>query len=308
MGDEYEPYQWQVGDPSDWGDSVGVPDIAYMGYINNGDDDDNDPPWRGNRNVSPSENLRKQAWDLREQERFSEALVMINRAIELDGSNYNYYNVKAIILEDLRRYDEALRNYDTALRMRNSQTVKNNKARLLESMAIYERYRESNFNRALDLINEALKITNDETDRPNFLRRKADILNLLGKKVDYKICIYLANGMYDKVDETEMQTKIIEESTDTLICIAGRNFYAHQKIPLTAGVKVDLVREPTNEHDPDAIRVEVDGNTVGYVANSSYTLIDRAKSATDIKSIVKENQRAEILFVYLDEYTVARLI
>ena len=307
MGDEYEPYQWQVGDPSDWGDSVGVPDIAYMGYINNGDDDDNDPPWRGNGNVSPSENLRKQAWDLREQERFSEALVMINRAIELDGSNYNYYNVKAIILEDLRRYDEALRNYDTALRMRNSQTVKNNKARLLESMAIYERYKESNFNRALDLINEALKITNDETDRPNFLRRKADILNLLGKKVESQICIYLANGMYGKVDETERQTKVIEESTDTLICIAGRNFYS-QKTPLTAGVKVDLVREPTNEYDPDAIRVEIDGNTVGYVANSSYTLIDRAKSATDIKNIVKEDQKAEILFVYIDEYTIAKLI
>lgn len=307
MGDEYEPYQWQVGDPSDWGDSVGVPDIPYMGYINNGDDDDNDPPWRGSTNASPSENLRRQAWDLREQGRFSEALVMINRAIELDGSNYNYYNVKAIILEDLRRFDEALTNYDIALGMRNSRTVINNKACLLESMAVYERYRD-NLNRALDLINEALKITNDETDRPNFLRRKADILNLLGKKVESRICIYLANGMYDKVDETERQTKVIEESTDTLICIAGRNFYAHQKIPLTTGVKVDLVREPTNEHDPDAIRVEVDGNTVGYVANSSYTLIDRAKSATDIKNIVKENQRAEILFVYLDEYTVARLI
>ena len=307
MGDEYEPYQWQVGDPSDWGDSVGVPDIPYMGYINNGDDDDNDPPWEGNRNLSPSENLRRQAWDLREQERFSEALVMINRAIELDGSNYNYYNVRAIILEDLRRYDEALTNYDIALRMRNSQTVKNNKARLLESMAIYERYRESNFNTALDLINEALKISDDETDRPNFLRRKADILNLLGKKVESMICIYLANGMYDKVDETERQTKVIEESTDTLICIAGRNFYS-QKIPLTAGVKVDLVREPTNEYDPDAIRVEVDGNTVGYVANSSYTLIDRAKSATDIKNIVKEDQKAEILFVYIDEYTIAKLI
>jgi hypothetical protein len=77
---------------------------------------------------------------------------------------------------------------------------------------------------------------------------------------------------------------------------------------LTAGVKVDLVREPTNEYDPDAIRVEVDGNTVGYVANSSYTLIDRAKSATDIKNIVKEDQKAEILFVYIDEYTIAKLI
>ena len=34
--------EWHVGDPADWGDHVGVPDIPYMGYINNEDDNDND--------------------------------------------------------------------------------------------------------------------------------------------------------------------------------------------------------------------------------------------------------------------------
>ena len=32
--------EWHVGDPPDWGDRIGVPDIPYMGYINGGDDDD----------------------------------------------------------------------------------------------------------------------------------------------------------------------------------------------------------------------------------------------------------------------------
>ena len=32
--------KWNVGDPSDWGDSIGVPDKAYMGYLNGGNDDD----------------------------------------------------------------------------------------------------------------------------------------------------------------------------------------------------------------------------------------------------------------------------
>ena len=32
--------KWNVGDPSDWGDSIGVPDKAYMGSLNGGNDDD----------------------------------------------------------------------------------------------------------------------------------------------------------------------------------------------------------------------------------------------------------------------------
>lgn len=36
--------EWKVGDPSDWGDHVGVPDIPYMGYINDdGYEDDYSP-------------------------------------------------------------------------------------------------------------------------------------------------------------------------------------------------------------------------------------------------------------------------
>ena len=33
--------EWHVGDPADWGDHVGVPDIPYMGYLNNEYDDNN---------------------------------------------------------------------------------------------------------------------------------------------------------------------------------------------------------------------------------------------------------------------------
>ena len=69
-----------------------------------------------------------------------------------------------------------------------------------------------------------------------------------------------------------------------------------------------LIREPDNEHDPDAIRVDINGKPVGYVANSKWTLIDEAKSATEIKDIIKDDQKAKIMFVYLDEYYLAKLI
>ena len=31
---------WEVGDPADWGDNVGVPDMPYMGYLREDEDDE----------------------------------------------------------------------------------------------------------------------------------------------------------------------------------------------------------------------------------------------------------------------------
>ena len=38
--------KWNVWDSSDWGDSVAMPDKAYMGYINGGNDDDYEMLWQ----------------------------------------------------------------------------------------------------------------------------------------------------------------------------------------------------------------------------------------------------------------------
>ena len=45
-----------------------------------------------------------------------------------------------------------------------------------------------------------------------------------------------------------------------------------------------MVWESDNPHDRDAIRVALDGETVGYVANGRHTVIGEVKSATDIKN------------------------
>ena len=42
--------EWHVGDPADWGDSVGVPDIPYMGYLKDEEDEPPErPPKTGNK-------------------------------------------------------------------------------------------------------------------------------------------------------------------------------------------------------------------------------------------------------------------
>ena len=248
--------------------------------------------------------LRKEAWRLFEEGRKHEALDRINEAIELDDSSAAFYNVKGIILEYMYRYDEALSCYDISLSKSRSQVVMNNKARLLERIAVGE-CNSRNPGRGLDCINEALKLTNEEEDRESFLRTKADILERLERPVDAKICICLASGRNDEADEIERQSKFIAQSTDTLICIAGTDYY---DCTLNAGDIVNLIKEPDNEHDSDAIRVEKDGKTAGYVANSTFTLFEGAKSATQIKDMIGDRQKAEVMFKYIDRYMFARII
>mgnify|MGYP006967282432 CR=1 FL=1 len=67
-----------------------------------------------------------------------------------------------------------------------------------------------------------------------------------------------------------------------------------------------MVKEPDNPHDPNAIRVEINGETVGYVANSEYTLIREVKSARDIKDT--NSRHAEVQFILLNNWVIAKLI
>lgn len=290
--------EWHVGDPADWGDSVGVPDIPYMGYLQDDDEDENPP------HISKSYSISQDAWRLREEGRFSEALQRINEALEY-STDWKCLNIKAIILDDMREYEESIRFYDMALLKTNSQLVRDNKARTLERMSDRERY-SGNLQNALDCINQSLKLTGQENDRLRFLQTKSDILKLMGRHREAYVCNKLANKQSDLVDEFERQSEILKNSWNTLICISARKFYGYSA-PLTKGAIVDLIKEPDNEHDSDAIRVEFDGKTVGYVANSKYTLIDEAKSATQIKGYFENQTKAEIMFLFMERHLVAKL-
>ena len=111
--------------------------------------------------------------------------------------------------------------------------------------------------------------------------------------------------MMEEINELDSQIDFLNNSKDTLINITGTRFYFGME-PFRKGVIVKLIRESDNEHDPDAIRVELDGETVGYVANNDYTLIENVKSATEIRQL--KIGRAEVVLIYLDEYVIAKLI
>jgi tetratricopeptide (TPR) repeat protein len=293
--------EWHVGDPADWGDSVGVPDLPYMGYLD--DDDEEEKRKRPSRHVRKEQSLEDRAWHMRITGQLDTAMILVNIAIEKNPDSPRAYNIKAIILEDMCEYDEALEYYDKAIALGGHQIVKDNKARLLETISRCCRLNDPE--RSLALINDALKITGDESDRLDFFATKRDILEVMGRHREAYVLNKLANRQPELVDEFESQSRLIKDTKDTLIVIAGTSFYDHD---FAEGLMMDLIRETDNGHDPDAIRVEVQAKTVGYVANSPNTLIDEAKSATEIKDMFEERAKAKFLFTFMERYPIAKLV
>lgn len=251
-----------------------------------------------------SQTLFKESQRLFDESRPNDALTLINVAIENDTENYEYYSHRAAILESLNRYSEASDAYDRALDLNGSDEIRKNKALMLYSWANSLNDKQ----KALDIITNAIDIIPDDFETiywEKFWYLKGSILDCLGQSIESRICYMKAEGFTDQIRELESQVEFIKSTTETLISITGTRFYFGIEI-FTPGLTVNLVREPENEHDGDAVRVEIDGETVGYVANSEYTLIENIKSASDINKM--DFKKAEVIFIYMDEYVIAKLV
>ncbi len=234
----------------------------------------------------------------------------INRYIKAksfdDDETKAYYMSQTAweIYESGRMSDEALILIDCAIKVHPAANDYERKAIFIKSKLKIEVL----FNRIkphhLDLINEALRILPKDCDNGPYLNVKGDILDQLGDPVKARICRALAYKSYDEVNEVEKQLKKLK-SAGTYINITGIHYY-QGFTPFKEGTVVDLIREPDNQHDPFAIRVEVNGETVGYVANNRYTLIKEVKSATDIKD--SNSTKAEVQFILFREWVIAKLI
>lgn len=67
---------------------------------------------------------------------------------------------------------------------------------------------------------------------------------------------------------------------------------------LEKGMKLELEKEPDNEHDNEAIIVKVEGlGKVGYVANSPYTVIGESMSAGRVYDKIGNTAEGEVMFV-----------
>ena len=67
---------------------------------------------------------------------------------------------------------------------------------------------------------------------------------------------------------------------------------------LKKGMKVKLIKEPDNEYDKEAIRVELKGlGKIGYVANSPHTVLGESKSAGRMYDLMKKKAKGKVLSV-----------
>lgn len=84
---------------------------------------------------------------------------------------------------------------------------------------------------------------------------------------------------------------------DTFFTLAGvKNYYGSNF--LEPGMKLKLIKEPDNEYDKEAIRVELRGlGKIGYVANSPYTVIGESISAGRLYDKIEDVAEAEVVYV-----------
>ncbi len=81
------------------------------------------------------------------------------------------------------------------------------------------------------------------------------------------------------------------------ITITGiKHYYGHAAFK--KGMKLQLVKEPDNLHDKEAIRAERKGlGKVGYVANSSYSVLGECMSAGRVYDKMGDTATAKVKYI-----------
>ena len=81
------------------------------------------------------------------------------------------------------------------------------------------------------------------------------------------------------------------------ITITGLNYRFGQEF-LEPRMRVQLVKEPDNEHDSEAIKVMLEGlGHIGYVANSPYTVLGDCMSAGRLYDRIGNTATARVKYV-----------
>lgn len=238
------------------------------------------------------------------EQKYDVALSEINTLLKNEPSPENW-NLKGIILTHLSQFEESIECFDNALRIEKSNEIQSNKAKTLYNLAKITFFPESNHEKALTLINEALNTLPEDKDPSEYYFLKAEIYEALNQLVESYQYYLTAYKEFDRLEEFKKQRDYLKNTSDTLINIVGSDFYNFTHNP---GDVISLIKDEENEYDADAIAVVVDDKIVSYVANNPYTLIDEVKSASDVKRLITDNQKAEILFNYMGEYLIAKLI
>ena len=248
----------------------------------------------------------EKALKLKEEGKLKEALRIIDDALNENPNDFKNWNAKALILDSLSEYKKAIECFDNALKLNNSDFIKKDKANTLYNFAKVTFFPEGDYEKAMNLIDYALDNLPEDEDASEYLFLKAEIYESMGMPMETRVYYLKAEGEFEKANQLSAQMEFIKNSDDVLITVSGTNFFKGLD-PFENGRIFNLVKQPDNEHDSDAIAIFLADEQVGFVANSQYTLIDGVKSASEIK-FIDDNQKAEVVFVFFDRYVIMRLV
>lgn len=248
----------------------------------------------------------EKALKLKGEGKLKEALGVIDEALNEDSNDFQNWNAKALILDNLSDYEDSIECFDKALMLNNSDFIKKNKANALYSYAKVTFFPDADYEKAMNLIDEALECLPEDEDASEYYFLKAEIFESLGQPIETRVYYLKAEGEFEKAEEISSQLEFLRNSEDVLITVSGTHFFKGID-PFMKGVILNLVKQPENEHDSDAIAIFLADEQVGYVANSPYTLIEGVKSASEIK-FIEDNQKAEVLFIFLERFVILRVM
>ena len=192
---------WHIGDPIDysndgWMDAQNwVPDRVY--YIK-----DDEADLKHKEFIA----LSDEAWQLYEDRKYEEALSLINKALSYDDGFFNVWNRKAIILQELKRYEESKESFDRAIALHSNTRVIENKAIMLRIWANELYFNSKDLPKAEMLVNEAISevsnLSTTEIDIENYKNFLKDIQDRI-KDIKYseksKEFNYLKNSLLDSL-------------------------------------------------------------------------------------------------------------
>lgn len=282
--------EWQIGDPVDYTTDGWMDAQNWTG--NRYDEEDE---YESSSKDSKNEEYSKKAWDYYNDFKEEEALYYINRALELNSRSSRDWNIKGIILNSLKRFDESQKCYDRSLQLRQSVVVSDNKARMLSKWAFNLLEESKKVPNGLDILYEArekileainlLSSENNEGDLDLFIKNRDSIDFYIGYEKEFLKCIETLKG-YDKSE---------------LFTITGIKSYKK----LGPYVSLKLVKESENEFDPDAIAVYIEDEKIAYVANKDYLKCELTSSASELQNKISDTADAQYLF-FLSRYSAVQ--
>ena len=127
--------------------------------------------------------LSREAWNLYMDFKEDLALIKINEALEHNDKDYENWNMKAIILEALKRYAESEECYDRSLELSAEKVVFENKARMLYDWAS-QLLEEDKADEAKQVIKRA--IDSIPRDSEENIRKYFDLRNSINFRISHE--------------------------------------------------------------------------------------------------------------------------